>query len=134
MSKYTYLYYGLYYRPAHLQQNNGLRNMNKGKLVTKFIFIIFLAFLFLYLFGYQSIRRYTEKNTFTETSSICSDLISPPAMTICNLESWKKIQSEQKRTFRYACGNTSDIYRCVEEKTLSRQQTIEQPTDIDRHE
>lgn len=48
-------------------------------------------------------------------------------MTICNLESWKKIQAEQKRTFQHACGNTSDIYRCVEEKTLSRQQTIEQP-------
>ena len=101
--------------------------MNKGKIVTKLIFVFFLAFLFSYLFGFQSIKRFTEKNTFTEKSTISSDFIRPPAMTICNLEAWKKIQSEEKRTFAFACGNRSDVYQCVEEKTFSRQQTLEKP-------
>ena len=97
-------------------------NMQKRKLAAKIIFFVFLAFLFIYLFGFKSIKKFLEKNTFTETSVLTSDQIKPPAMTVCNLQAWKKIQNEQKRNLRFACGNTSNIYECITEKTFTRDQ------------
>ena len=62
----------------------------------KMIFIMVLAFFFVFLFGVDSINMFFEKGTVIEIATVYGDLIDSPALTVCNSGFWGKTSKEER--------------------------------------
>ena len=59
-----------------------IRNTEMLKLVGKAVYVLVLLTVFVYLVGYDSVKKYLEEETFFSEKKIFSDLSKPPAVSL----------------------------------------------------
>ena len=105
------------------------RQIMKILMFLKPLFIFLLTFLFAYIFGYPSLKRFLEKAVVIQEDMEKNDEVKAPAITFCVEfpQSWKNTTIEMNaeklmNLFGESC--PSKELDCIEEKTYSKDELI----------
>lgn len=104
------------------------------KLVGKTVYVILLLVMFVYLVGYDSVRKYLDEETFFSEKKVANDASKPPAVSVMvhnveGLGGWKP-RTQDSEYFRFIekfCNGYEDfstVIQCIENKTYSAKEAF----------